>query len=71
MDHNHRLNEDFDILIIGKGYSGVMEVSNNVFEYFTQKGIEVILLNTRSAVEKFNEVVKKGRRVIGAFHLTC
>jgi len=65
------LNEDFDVLVIGQGYSGAMDVSNNVFEYFSKKGVEVISFDTRNAVSKFNEEVKKGRRVVGAFHLTC
>ena len=64
------LEEKPEIVIFGTGAFGVMEVLPEVIEEFGRLGIEVIVLKTHQAVEKFNEIYGK-RKVIGAFHLTC
>ncbi|MEM0024216.1 MAG: Mth938-like domain-containing protein [Thermofilaceae archaeon] len=63
--------EKIDSVVIGTGYSGAMEVLDEVLEHFRRKSVEVYVANTRKAVEIYNELVKAGRRVLGAFHLTC
>ncbi len=60
-----------DAAVIGTGYYGLMRVDKEVIEYFKEKGMEVYVAETRKAVEKYNELVKKGKKVIGLFHLTC
>ena len=59
-----------DILIIGTGNMGVMQVSESTIKYFEGQGIEVRVAKTGKAVEIFNEL-SAGKKVIGAFHLTC
>ncbi|MHA1222967.1 MAG: hypothetical protein ACTSP3_06870 [Candidatus Heimdallarchaeaceae archaeon] len=34
-------------------------------------GIEVYAFKTQEAVEKYNEIAQQGKKVAGAFHLTC
>ncbi len=65
------LNINFDVLIVGTGYNGLMKVDPEVIEEFKRRGIEVIIHTTKKAVEKYNEMVDKGKKVVGAFHLTC
>lgn len=65
------MGEKFEVLVIGTGYSGLMRVDREVIEEFKRRGIEVIIKPTRDAVEEFNRLVKSGRKVVGAFHLTC
>jgi len=48
-----------------------MRVDDEVVEYFRNKGLEVYIAETGKAVEKYNELVKQGKRVIALFHLTC
>ncbi len=60
-----------DAVVIGTGYYGLMRVDKEVIEYFKQKGMEVYMAETGKAVEKYNELVRKGKKVIGLFHLTC
>jgi len=65
------LEVEADCLVIGTGYSGAMDVLDEVVEYFRGRGVEVYVAGTREAVRVYNELVKAGRRVIAAFHLTC
>ena len=61
-----------EILIIGKGNQGCMEVPIVVLEELRQRGIDVRVAKTTEAVELYNEIAQKETRKIGAsFHLTC
>ena len=59
-----------DILVIGTGNMGVMVVPEATIKYIEKQGIEVHVAKTGQAVEIFNEL-SSGKKVIGAFHLTC
>ena len=59
-----------DILVIGTGNMGVMQVPEVTIKYIEKQGIEVHVAKTGQAVEIFNEL-SSGKKVIGAFHLTC
>ena len=58
------------ILVIGTGNMGVMQVPEVTIKYIEKQGIEVHVAKTGQAVEIFNEL-SSGKKVIGAFHLTC
>jgi len=60
-----------EVLVIGKGASGLMEIPASTKKVLQEKGIEVIAKNTGQAWGIFNEQIEKGRKVVGAFHLTC
>ena len=59
-----------DILVIGTGNMGVMQVPESTIKYFEEHRIEVRIAKTGKAVELFNEL-SATKKVIGAFHLTC
>jgi hypothetical protein len=59
-----------DLLIVGTGYSGVMEVPEETILFIKSKGIEVLVERTEKAVERY-AIMSKGRRVVAALHLTC
>jgi hypothetical protein len=59
-----------DIVIIGTGQSGVMEVPRSTIDFLESRGIKVYVRKTGEAVELFNNQ-PKDKIVIGAFHLTC
>ena len=59
-----------DVLIIGTGNMGVMQVAESTIKYFEGQGIEVLVAKTGKAVEMFNNL-SAGKKVIAAFHLTC
>lgn len=62
--------EEVDSIVIGTGYSGAMEVLDEVIEHF-RRSVEVYVANTGKATGIYNELVRAGRKVLGAFHLTC
>ena len=59
-----------DILIVGTGNMGVMQVPENTVTFLQRRGIEVHVAKTGQAVEMFNNM-PADKKVIGAFHLTC
>lgn len=58
-------------LIIGTGFFGMMKVSSELKQFLEERGIRVVVERTGKAIVTFNESYNKGRRVAGAFHLTC
>ncbi len=63
------VNEKPELLIIGCGYSGVMQVPRELIQELERLGIEVVIKRTTEAVRLFNEAGRKKK--IAAFHLTC
>ncbi len=64
------LRGDPEVIIIGSGQSGVLEVPTEVEEKIKNKGIELIVLETPEAIEKYNELSKK-KKVNALIHTTC
>jgi hypothetical protein len=60
-----------DVLVVGTGYAGMMQVPDATREALESRGIRLQAEKTDSAVRVFNRLRKAGRRVAGAFHLTC
>jgi hypothetical protein len=60
-----------ELLIVGTGDSGMMDIPATTEKALQDAGIEVIAKNTAQAYSMFNEQIKKGKNVVGAFHLTC
>jgi len=60
-----------DVLVVGKGASGMMNVPADTEKFIQDQGIELIAEKTSRACQIFNEKINKGAKVIGAFHLTC
>jgi len=65
------LNYKPDILIVGKGSSGMMSIPESTKKTISERDIELVAENTDKAVKMFNEYIEKGKKVVGAFHLTC
>jgi hypothetical protein len=63
------LEAEIRTLIIGIGYNSVMRVGEGVREYCREKGIKLIELGSREAVDKVNELMGEG--VAAGIHLTC
>lgn len=65
------LKEYPEIIIIGNGQHGEVEVSDEFIRLAEEKGIEVIIKETPKAIKKFNELIKAGKKVIVYIHVTC
>jgi hypothetical protein len=60
-----------EVFVIGIGYAGFMEVSNALRSALKRRNIQLIAEKTPKAVKRFNQLHSEGKRVAGAFHLTC
>ncbi len=58
------------ILVIGTGYSGLMNVSAETKKFLEDLGMKIIIEPTKKACDIFNKLLEK-QGVITAIHLTC
>ena len=59
-----------DLLIIGTGAVNRMKVTDAVIQVAKDNGIELVILPTGEAWQKYNQE-KDVKKVAAAFHLTC
>ncbi len=59
-----------EVLVVGMGQPGRMQVDKEVSHYLKEKGIELIAVPTAEACRLINALAGK-RRVAAALHLTC
>ncbi len=59
-----------EVLVVGTGALGVMQVPEETVAWLRARGIDVRLAKTGKAVEIFNELAKS-RKTVAALHLTC
>ena len=59
-----------EVLVIGTGAFGLMRVPETTRVFLEDNGIEPVILKSKEAAARFNELAKT-RRAAGAFHLTC
>ena len=59
-----------EVLVVGTGTSGLVEIPEETEKHIRSKGIRLIAQRTEEAYKTFNEL-SKSKKVIGAFHLTC
>ncbi|NOX44230.1 MAG: hypothetical protein GXO72_00610 [Caldiserica bacterium] len=69
-DLEEALAADPELVIIGTGYGGRVEVTAEARALLAERGIELLALKTAEAVEAFNEYSPK-KRACALLHLTC
>lgn len=60
-----------EVLVIGTGSSGRMQIEPVTKDSLRQEGIKLIESLTGEAIKIFNNEIQKETKVVGAFHLTC
>jgi hypothetical protein len=65
------LSEPPEILVVGMGLPGHMKVAGELRQRLAAVGTSLIDEPTPKAVATFNRLNKSGKKVAGAFHLTC
>lgn len=65
------LKKNPEVIVIGAGQYGLVEISKDVKTITSKKGIDLIKFPTQQAIKKFNELIEKGKKVVGFFHITC
>lgn len=61
-------NKGAEMVIIGNGQHGVLELSEGAQEYFIKRNCKIRLLQTPDAITEWNKV---SGRVVAMFHITC
>jgi len=59
-----------EVLVVGRGYSGLMEVPKEIADYLRSRRIELIAEDTKKASEIYNKL-SKSKKIVAALHLTC
>jgi len=59
-----------EVLVVGTGYSGMMNISPETRNYIESEGIQLIVQKTAEACKTFNHLIES-RTVVAALHLTC
>lgn len=60
-----------EMLVVGTGAYGSMRVTEEAKKAMEGRGIKFVAVPTKEAVTIFNTLHGQGKRVAGAFHLTC
>ena len=60
-----------ETLVVGTGAYGGMRVTEEAAQAIEGQGINLVAVPTKEAVSIFNTLHAQGKRVAGAFHLTC
>ena len=60
-----------EIVVFGTGAYGRVKVEDEVIKYLKKNGIDVYVLETEEAVKLFESLLKQGKNVVLAAHLTC
>ncbi len=60
-----------EVVVFGTGAYGAVKVRREVIDELERRGIEVICEPTAKAVEIYNRLLKEGKKVVLAAHLTC
>jgi len=77
-DKKYFFKQEPDILLIGSGYDNkggkgfnISEGTEFIFNTYTSKGTQLIILPTPEANKKFNELRSSGKKVMFVIHTTC
>lgn len=62
--------KDTDVLVVGKGEPGFMDIKPETKSALQAQGIAIIALPTKQAWKKYN-ALRESHNAVGAFHLTC
>ncbi len=60
-----------DIIVIGAGQSGLLEVTEDAKRKLEESGAEIETYETPIAIGKFNEACNLGKKVNALIHTTC
>jgi hypothetical protein len=59
-----------EVLVVGTGHSGMMDVPPETRSYVESQGIELVVQKTAEACKTFNRLAES-RTVVAALHLAC
>jgi len=60
-----------EIIIIGTGQSGVVNVPKDIIDLVEGNGIKLIIKKTAEACLEYNKLIKRKKNVVALLHNTC
>ena len=60
-----------DVIVVGTGTSGLATLSQDAEVYLQQPDLNLMVLPSPQAVERFNRLMDEGKRVAALIHITC
>ncbi len=60
-----------DVIVVGTGIYGRMEISPRTRALLSEKGITLVAEPTETAARMYNSAMDRKEKVAGCFHLTC
>ena len=60
-----------EIAIFGVGFKSKVNVSQAIINAAKKQNVETLVLSTPDAVKKFQELIRKGKKVVAKLHITC
>lgn len=70
-DAQELLDHGAEVVVLTRGMELVLLVPDATVRWLEERGVEVVVAETREAARRFNELVAQGRGVAGLFHSTC
>lgn len=65
------LTDDIDFMVLSRGMQLMLHICPETEDLLNSRNIEYYIGQTKLAVNLFNSLVQKGRKVAGVFHSTC
>ncbi len=63
--------KDADVIVLGTGASGYVKVKDDVLAFLEANNIRYAIAKSDKACQKYNALVKAGKRVAAIIHSTC
>jgi len=60
-----------EVVVVGTGQSDCVRIDEDAAREASKRGIKMISDITPNALKRYNEAANAGRKVAGAFHVTC
>ena len=60
-----------EVVAVGTEQSGCVRIDEDAAREASKRGIKMVIDITPNALKRYNEAANAGRRVAGAFHVTC
>ena len=70
-DVRELLDHGAELIVLSRGMDLVLQTCPETLDFLRARGVQVIIEETRAAVERYNQLAAEGERVGGLFHSTC
>ena len=70
-DFEKMLLHEPEIVIFGTGFKSKAQIDGKIHDVAKKNNIEVHMLSTKDAIKKFQELSRKGKKVVAKIHVAC